>query len=325
MVRRSEVPTGRRAAGRAIRPRPNSEAMKLTTRSTLRDLLARPGPLLVAGVTNALVARVATELGYEAVYVTGAGVANEEYGLPDVGLVTMSEVVAKIRNISAAIEVPILADADTGYGNAVNVLRTVREFERGGAAAIQLEDQVIPKKCGHFSGKTLCATSEMVGKISAAIEARRSSDLVIIARTDALSVLGFEEAVARANAYAEAGADIVFVESPESREQLRLLPKLVRAPLLANMVEGGRTPLLSADELGEMGYKVVLFANTALRAGIRAVRETLEVLKRSGSSLPVMERLLPWEERQRLVGLGEYQAWERRFVTGESADGGGAG
>jgi 2-methylisocitrate lyase-like PEP mutase family enzyme len=211
----------------------------------------------------------------------------------------------------------LIVDADTGYGNAVNVIRTVRELERAGAAAIQIEDQVSPKRCGHFEGKEVVSCDEMVSKIAAAVYARQDPDVVLIARTDARAVEGLEAAIARARAYAAAGADVLFVEAPQTLDELRALPPAVPVPLLANMVEGGKTPLLGASELQAMGYRVVIFANTAMRVAIKAVQEAMAELHRSGTPAGLLDRMLSWEERQRLVDLPGYQALERRFGVPE--------
>lgn len=279
----------------------------------LRRLLAGPGPLVLPGCADALTARLAVRAGFEAVYATGAGIANALLGLPDVGLTTMTEVVDQVARIAAAVDVPVVADIDTGYGNALNARRAVVEVERAGAAAVQIEDQAFPKRCGHFDGKEVVPLPEMLVRIQAARDARRDPALVVIARTDALAVEGFEAAVERGRAFAEVGADLVFVEAPRTLEQLAALPGLIPAPLVVNMVEGGRTPPASAAELGAMGYRVVLFANTALRAGALAVRDALAELRATGDSRGLADRLLSWEDRQDLVGLPEIEALEVRY------------
>jgi 2,3-dimethylmalate lyase len=286
--------------------------------AALRARLAQPEILVAPGAPDALTARVIQQAGFEAVYVTGAGFANAGLGLPDLGLASMTEVVEQVRRIAAAVDVPVIADADTGYGNALNVVRTVRELERAGAAAIQIEDQVSPKRCGHFEGKEVVPTGEMLGKIAGARYARRHPDLVLIARTDARAVEGLDRAIARGRAYAAAGADVVFVEAPRSVDELRALPAAIPAPLLANMVEGGQTPLLGADELQAMGYRVVIFANTALRVAARAVQDAMRVLRQEGTTRSLLERMLSWDERQRLVGLPDYEALARRFARAAS-------
>ena len=275
----------------------------------LRARLAE-GPILIApGAADALTARIIEQAGFEAVYVTGAGFANAGLGVPDLGLTTASEVVQHAQRLADAVEIPVIVDADTGYGNALNVMRTVRDLERVGAAAIQMEDQVSPKRCGHFEGKDVVPLAEMVSKIRAAVEARHDPSLVIIARTDARATEGLDGAIARGQAYREAGADVIFVEAPSTLDELRTLPAAIAAPLLANMVEGGKTPLLSADELEGLGYRMVIFANAALRVAVKAVQDAMAELRSSGTTRALLERMVSWDERQRLVGLPEFRRW----------------
>ncbi|MCS6800852.1 MAG: oxaloacetate decarboxylase [Chloroflexota bacterium] len=281
----------------------------------LRARLAQPEILIVPGVVDALTARLAQEAGFPAVYLTGAGLANAQFGLPDLGFLGLAEVAAQTARLADAVEVPLIVDADTGYGNALNVRRTVRELERAGAAAIQLEDQVSPKRCGHFAGKAVISREEMVQKIRAAVEARRDPETVIIARTDALASEGIEGAIARARAYRAAGADILFVEAPRDRDQLARLPREIDAPLLVNQVEGGQTPLLPAKELHRLGFRIALYANTALRVALFAVREAFAVLAADGSSERLVGQMLDWEERQRLAGLEGWLALEQRYAS----------
>jgi 2-methylisocitrate lyase-like PEP mutase family enzyme len=284
-----------------------------TPGARFRILLDRPGAVVLPGVSDALTARLAVGAGFEALYATGAGIANTLLGVPDVGLTTMTELVDQVARIAGAVDVPIIADIDTGFGNAINARRAVVEFERAGVAGIQIEDQVFPKRCGHFSGKEIIPLPEMLAKLQAVLEARRDPSLVVIARTDALAVDGFDAAVERGRAFAAAGADVVFIEAPVALEQLQAMPGLVPAPLLANMVEGGRTPLYGADELAAMGYRIVLFANTAMRVGARAIRDALTELRMTGDSRPIQDRMLSWEDRQALVGLPEIEALEARY------------
>jgi 2-methylisocitrate lyase-like PEP mutase family enzyme len=285
----------------------------------LRRLLDRTDPLVLPGCADALTARLAQGAGFEAVYATGAGIANTLLGQPDVGLTTMTEVVAQVERMCEAVELPVVADIDTGFGNAINARRAVRAFERAGVAAVQVEDQVFPKRCGHFDGTAVIGLDEMLGKLRAVLDARIDASLVVIARTDALAADGFDGAVERALAFAAAGADLVFVEGPVDREELAVLPQRVPAPLVANMVEGGRTPLLPAAELGAMGYRIVLFANTALRVAAAAVRDALGELRRTGDSTGLLDKMLSWDERQSLVGLAEIEALERRYAPPASA------
>jgi 2-methylisocitrate lyase-like PEP mutase family enzyme len=283
----------------------------------LRALLERERPLVVPGCADALTARIAADVGFGAVYATGAGISNAMLGLPDLGLASFSEVCGQVAHLCDAVEVPVIADIDTGYGNALNARRAVRAFERAGVAAVQIEDQVFPKRCGHFDGTETIELDEMLGKLRAVLDARRDGSLVVIARTDAIAGKGLDAAVERARAFAAAGADLVFVEAPPTMAALERLPAMVSAPLVANMVEGGRTPLAGADRLGAMGYRMVLHANTALRAGAMAVRDALATLRRDGGSGALLDRLLPFPERQRLVGLPALEALARRYQPHE--------
>ena len=280
----------------------------------LRRLLAAPGLLVAPGAGDALTARLIVEAGFPAVYASGAAIANSLLGAPDIGLVSFSESLETVRHICESVAAPVIADADTGYGNAVNVLRTVRAFEAAGAAAIQLEDQVSPKRCGHFDGKEVIEAAEMAHKIRAAVDARRDSAFVIIARTDSLATHGFEEAVRRGRRYAEAGADVIFVDAPITREQVAALPAAVGAPMLFNMVEGAKTPLFSHAELVAFGYRIVIHPSLVLRVAAKAGLEALRALKRNGDSRDALPRMLDWDERQRLVQLPEYIALEKRYA-----------
>jgi 2,3-dimethylmalate lyase len=281
----------------------------------LRRLLAEPGIHIMPGVYDALSARLAEQVGFRVINVGGAMVANSILGLPDVGLTSLTEMAEQIRRVTAATTVPAIADADTGYGNAVNVMRTVREFEAAGAAGMYLEDQVFPKKCGHFAGKEVIPTAEMVGKIEAAVEARRDDDFVIIARTDARAELGFDEAVERSNVYAEAGADMIFFEAPHSEDELRRIPSLVSVPVLANMISGGGlTPLLTAAALGEMGFKLVNYGAASQQAAMAAALGLYRELMDTGTTAGYLDRMLSFDERQARIGLPEVLALERRFA-----------
>lgn len=281
---------------------------------SLRSLLARPNILIIPGAADALTARLIQEAGFAAVYATGAGIANAQFALPDIGLITMTEMLASIRRIVDAVDVPILADADTGYGNPLNVMRAVREYEHAGVAALQIEDQTFPKKCGHFSGKEVVPAEEMVQKIRAAVDARSDPNLVLIARTDALATHGFDEAVNRARLYAANGADVIFVEAPTQRDQVAQLPKEINAPLLFNLTEGARSPLYSAQELETFGYKIVIYPNLLLRVTMRATQDALSVLRAEGSSQAIVPRMVDWQERQRVVRLREFEELDRKFV-----------
>lgn len=276
----------------------------------------RRRPILVApGVFDGLSAALAEAAGFEALYLSGASLAYTRLGRPDVGLVTQSELVDALARIRERTELPILVDADTGFGNALNVQRTVRLLERAGASAIQIEDQVAPKRCGHLAGKSLVPTGEMVGKIRAALDARTSAELLIVARTDAIAVEGFEAALARARAYAEAGADVLFVEAPRSRDELATVPRRLAGgpPLLVNMVEGGRTPALAAEALEALGYAVVIFPGGLVRALAETAREFLASLKAHGTTAPFRERMLDFEGLNALLGTEALLARARRY------------
>jgi 2-methylisocitrate lyase-like PEP mutase family enzyme len=280
---------------------------------TLREIADRRDATLVPGAPNALFARIVEDLGFEAVYVTGAGIANMHLGAPDIGLVSVTEVASVVSGIVEAVDLPVVVDADTGFGNALNVRRTVRLFERAGAAAIQIEDQVFPKRCGHFDGKQVVAESEMVGKIRAAVDARHDDDLVVIARSDSIAVEGFDRALERAQAYAEAGADMTFVEAPETIDQLTRIPQALDVPQVANIVVGGATPELDSIRLAELGFSLVVYANAALQAAVKASTDVLQALRDTGSVDAVRDRLVSFEERQRVVRKPLWDRLEDRY------------
>jgi 2-methylisocitrate lyase-like PEP mutase family enzyme len=283
------------------------------TSKRLKALLVSRRAAILPGTPNALFARVIAAHGFEAVYVTGAGIANMSLGVPDIGLVTLSELAEHVAAISDAIDIPVLVDADTGFGNALNVGRTVRLLERAGAAGIQIEDQVFPKKCGHFSGKQVIACKDMVGKIKAAVDARTDQDLQIVARTDARAIEGLDAAIARARAYAEAGADVTFVEAPLDIAEMRRIADEVPVPQIANMVFGGLTPSVPQTELAKLGFGGVLYANAALQAALKSVNDVMAALKHDGSLAHVADRLSGFEERQRTVDKARYDELEQRY------------
>ena len=290
--------------------------MKTTT--GLRNLLRKPGIIVAPGAHDASTAKIIEQTGgFQAVYMTGSGAAMSLLGEPDIGLLTMTEMVTQARNIANAVSLPVIADADTGYGNALNVVRTVREYERAGVAAIHIEDQVTPKKCGHFEGKQVISQNEMVGKIRAAVDAREDPDFVLIARTDARAVLGLEEAIKRARAYLEAGADAIFVEAPQSLEELEIIARSINAPLLVNMDEGTKTPLLTVQELEKMGYKIVIFPRSAPSAAAKAIQELMQLLKETGTTQGFTHRIVTFEERNQITGLARYQEMEREYLAQE--------
>ena len=286
--------------------------MKKTTR--LRELLAQPQILVAPGAHDALSAKIVAKAGFDAVYFTGYGQAASHLGGPDVGLMTMTEMVMRARNFAAAVDVPVIADGDTGFGNVINVIRTVQEYEAAGVAAIQLEDQVAPKKCGHMTGRQVVPLEEMVGKIKAAVSARKDPDFVIIARTDARTNLGIEEALRRGKAFAEAGADVLFIESPESLEEMKLITSSFDIPVLANMVEGGRTPLMTAQELQELGYGLVIFPTSSTYITAQAVTRVMQELKASGTTKALLDEMIPFQQFNELVGLPAVREIEDKFL-----------
>jgi 2-methylisocitrate lyase-like PEP mutase family enzyme len=289
--------------------------MKDSCNRRLREILERRETILLPGAANALAARVMEDIGFKAVYVTGAGVTNTYLGMPDIGVISVSELSDNVAAMRDAVALPLIVDADTGFGNAINVGRTVKTLERSGANGIQLEDQDFPKRCGHFSGKHVIPRAEMVQKIRAAADARNDADLVIMARTDAIAVNGFEDAMERAAAYIEAGADMTFVEAPRSEEQMREIPKRLKVPQLVNIVAGGLTPMIAFDELAKMGFSMVLYANAALQASVAGMQKVLGHLHDRGSLDGVMAFLAGFEERQRLVSKPHYDALEKKYST----------
>jgi len=286
----------------------------MSTRKQLRTLAEARRGVLVPGAFNALSARVIEDLGFEAIYVTGAGVTNMWFGLPDQGFMGLAEIAEHTARIRDAVELPLLVDADTGFGNALNVYHTVRTLERAGADCIQLEDQVAPKRCGHFSGKEVISTEEAVSKIKAAADARRDGDFLIMARTDAAATHGFEAAVERAQRFAEAGADILFVEAVTQAEEVRALPQRLPKPQLMNMVIGGKTPIFNATQLGELGYGIVLYANAALQGAVAGMQKALTVLRDEQEVQEASGLVATFAERQRLVGKPQWDALEKRYT-----------
>ena len=281
----------------------------------LRDLLKRRETILLPGAANALAARVIEDIGFKAIYVSGAGVTNTYLGVPDMGLISVTELAEHVAAMRDAVALPLVVDADTGFGNAINVGRTIKTLERSGANAIQLEDQDFPKRCGHFSGKHVIPRAEMVQKIHAAVDARNDADLIIMARTDAIAVHGFEDAMERAAAYIEAGADMTFVEAPRSQEQMREIPKRLKAPQLVNIVAGGLTPMIAFETLSDMGFAIVLYANAALQASVAGMQKVLGHLHTQGSLDGVMPLLAGFEERQRLVSKPQYDALDKKYSS----------
>lgn len=285
--------------------------MKHTAR--LRLLLAERRAITLPGAANAMFARVIEELGFEACYITGAGIANMHLGAPDIGLTTLTEIANVVSAIADSVDLPLLVDADTGFGNAVNMARTVKVLERAGAAGIQIEDQVFPKKCGHFNGKDVIPLNEMVAKVKAAVDARGDADFQIVARTDARAVEGLDAALDRAQAFIEAGASATFVEAPVSIAEMERIARELPVPQIANIVFGGKTPDPGRDRLREMGFAGVLYANAALQAALRASYEVLGSLKEHGSLDRVADRLASFEERQNAVAKPRWDALEAKY------------
>ena len=288
--------------------------MRLSTR--LRRMLDEPEIIVLPGAYDALSARLAERAGFQACFTTGFGFAATVLGMPDYGLLTMSETLDRVRHIVRTLTVPLVADMDTGYGNALNVARTVRECVALGVAGIILEDQEWPKKCGHFEGKRVIAAEEQAAKLRAAVDARGDDDLVIIGRTDARQPLGLEEAIRRGRLYRESGADVVFVEAPRSVDELREVAAAIPdAPLFANMIEGGKTPLLSSAELRELGYKMVVYPLSALFSAAKAVEETYRALFAEQSTATRQDAMVSFEQFEEIIGVPAWQELERRYVV----------
>jgi 2,3-dimethylmalate lyase len=282
----------------------------------LAELLRAQEPILAPGAYDALTARLIEQAGFPAVYMTGFGTSASLLGRPDVGLLTMSQMVDNARRIAQAVDVPVIADADTGYGNPLNVIRTVQEYELAGVSAIHIEDQVMPKKCGHIENKQVIAAAEMTEKIRAAVEARSTSDFLIIARTDARAIEGLDNALRRARAYREAGADILFVEAPQNEDEVAQVARAFpNVPLLFNWAEGGKTPPMPLERLKELGYRLIIFPISALLTAAKAVRGVLAEIKTEGTPRRIFSDGSSFREFNELIGLGEIQELEKRFAT----------
>ncbi len=295
-----------------------------TAYATVGEQLAADAIVVAPGVYDALGALLVENAGFSAAYLSGASLAYSRFGRPDIGLIGMDEVAATLSAITERVSVPVIVDADTGFGNALNVMRTVKLFERNGAGAIQLEDQVMPKRCGHLPGKALVPAAEMVGKIEAALDARRDTATLIIARTDAIAVDGLEAALDRAERYAEAGADMLFVEAPQSIDDMTAIVDRLgaRVPLMANMVEGGKTPLSTADELQAMGFSLVIFPGGLVRAFAHMAEEYLASLRQHGTNRPFRDRMLDFDRLNEIVGTKEMLESGYRFDMDNFEDGG---
>jgi len=284
----------------------------------LRSFLSTPDKMVIApGAYDGISARLIAEAGFEAVYMTGAGTSASRLGQPDLGLTTLTEMVANAAAIVECTELPVIADADTGYGNPLNVIRTVREYERSGVAGIHIEDQSYPKRCGHMEGKQVLKPDEFVQKIKAAVDARRNQEFVIIARTDARSVHGFEEAVRRGNLYAEAGADVIFIESPQTLEEVGSIPQLIKAPCLINMAgPASKTPALPNEDLKRMGYRIAIHPGVAMEAALTSIRLALKRLKDEGISWDPKNLVGP-QKLFEAMGLGSWRAREKKYISRE--------
>ena len=285
--------------------------MKNSTK--LRHMFQAGQFVIAPGAHDALTAKIIGKTGFDAVYMTGYGQAASHLGNPDVGLMTMTEMLARAAAIVEAAGVPVIADADTGFGNAINVMRTVREYEKAGVAVVQIEDQVMPKKCGHMLGRQVIPKEEMVGKIKAAVDARQDPDFMIMARTDARTILGIEEAIERGIAYQEAGADIIFIESPETEEEMQMITKAISVYTLANMVEGGRTPLLPNDRLAALGYNLVIYPTASTYVTTKAMLTLMERLKQDGTTANMLSDMVPFGQFNDLIGLTEIRQLEEKY------------
>lgn len=278
----------------------------------LKDLIAQPEIIIAGGVYDGLSAKLVQEAGFRCAYMTGFGTAASILGAPDYGLLTMAEMVNHARNLSNCLSIPMIADADTGYGNPLNVRRTVMEYENAGAAAIQLEDQVFPKRCGHMEGKVVIPMKEHCKKIEMAANTRKEA--LIIARTDSRATHGLDEAVRRANAYIEAGADIIFIDAPQSKDELKIIAQNVKVPLLVNMTEGGKTPILKGEELQEIGFKIAIYPCITVFAAAKAMKEVLADLKREGTSANILDKLDNFHDFNNSVGLPFYSELEKKYI-----------
>ena len=280
----------------------------------LRELIQSPGILVAPGAYDAMSAKIIEAAGFDAVYMTGFGTAAGVFGLPDIGLVTMTEMVENARRIADSVGVPVIADADTGYGNHLNVVRTIQEYEKAGIAGIQIEDQISPKRCGHMEGQKIVPISEMVAKLRAATEARKNKDTVIIARTDAISVSGFDEAIKRGNIFWDNGADLLFIEAPTTQEQLEKIPKLINGPVLVNVAP--KTPYMNIKEYEAFGYAMAIYPAISLTAAFAAIKDKLNELKGSGTTEDDGHGDVPFGDLIDFLGVTEYRDLEARVLTG---------
>ena len=290
----------------------------MSPRQIFKQLLKRDKLLVAPGCFDGLSARLVEAAGFEALYLSGGAVARS-MGLPDIGLVTMSEVIERAAQVVAAVKIPVIADADTGYGNAINLVRTVREYERVGVAAIHIEDQITPKRCGHLDGKEVISLAEMEKKLEAALASRSDPEFCIIARTDARGVHGLDDAIKRGRAFARLGVDVVFIEAPQSEAELEEIPRaLPDIPLLVNVFKGGKTPMLPVERLQRMGYRIAIYPSETQRAALHAMTQALNLLNREGTTEAMDQALTTFKERDQIVGLDDWQQLERQFLAVES-------
>ncbi len=289
----------------------------MSVTSEFKKMVMAEDILVAPGAYDAVSAKLIEQAGGDVVYMSGSSVSTTTHGYPDVGVTTLTEMTTRARQMATAVDIPVFCDADTGYGNPINVRRTVEEYEVAGAAGIHLEDQVFPKRCGHFEGKDVIPSSEMEQKLRAAVDARTDEDFVIIARTDARTVEGFDAAVERSNAYIEAGADVIFFEAPESRDEVAAAAEQIDAPMLANMTEGGKTPMIGADELEALGFDIVIFPATGFKAMVKTLQDVFSKIVETGTQVEIMDELVTWEGRNEVTGLDEIMALEERYAEEE--------
>ncbi|HTM08089.1 MAG TPA: oxaloacetate decarboxylase [Verrucomicrobiae bacterium] len=287
----------------------------MTQAQKIRDALKEKGVLVMPGVYDCLSAKIASRSGFEVIFITGYSVSATYLGEPDFGLLTQTELLSASQRVCSVTPLPVIVDADTGYGNAVNVIRTVRELIRGGAAGMFLEDQIWPKRCGHMKGKQVVPLEEYLNKLRAAIDARGKDDFYIVARTDARQALGLEEAIRRGKAFKEAGADAVFIEAPNTKEEMREIGRNVPGPLVANMIERGVTPLMGPEELKELGFQLIVWPLGPLYASARALENVYSTLRRAGTTHEIMDRLIPFEEFHDIIGLKEKYALDEKYKS----------
>jgi methylisocitrate lyase len=282
---------------------------------SVSQLLQQHDQLVMPGIYDALSAKIAARAGFEVVFITGYSLSAAQLGEPDFGLLTQTEVVAAATRICAVIDTPVIVDADTGYGNAVNVVRTVEELGRAGAAGMFLEDQVWPKRCGHMMGKQVIPLAEQLSKLRAAIDARRESSFFIVARTDARQALGLSEAITRGIAFKDAGADAIFIEAPQSKEEMKEISRQVPGPLVANMLERGVTPLMGPAELRDLGYQLIVWPLAPLYSVAKTLTDTYATLRREGSTMSILDKLMPFDEFNEIVGLDDKYALDAKYKS----------